>query len=268
MPISAITLAIFGAAGRMGQRLVALAAEDPQLKVVAAIDRPDHPRRGDDIGAVAGIAPLGVALADALTLRPDVIIDFSHAAALHATVQVALTHRCALVVGTTGLGAEHLAQLDHAAHLVPVLQATNFSLVVNVLNKLAADAARLLGPDYDIEILEAHHRFKKDAPSGTAVTLARVICDATSRNFDRDVVFSRYGDDAPRLPNQITVQTLRIGDHPGEHTAYFAALGERLEIKHVSTTRDSYARGALRAAAWLAPRKPARYTMADVLGLH
>jgi 4-hydroxy-tetrahydrodipicolinate reductase len=261
------TLAIFGAAGRMGQRLIALASEDPGLRVVAAIDRTGHPRLGDDAGVLAGVAPLGVALAGAMQGRADAIIDFSHASALHTTLDVAVKHRSAVVIGTTGLGAEHQAELDHSAHLVPVLQATNFSLVVNVLNKLAADAARLLGPEYDIEILEAHHRFKKDAPSGTAMTLAKVICNATGRDPARDVKLERHGDDVPRQPNEITVQTLRIGDHPGEHTVFFAALGERLELKHVSTTRDSYARGALHAAKWLAPKQPGRYTMPNVLGI-
>lgn len=261
------TLAIFGAAGRMGQRLIALASEDPTLRVVAAVERPDHPRLGDDAGTIAGVAPLGIPLTDRPRLdgRMDVLIDFSHAAALAATLDAARAHGAAAIIGTTGLGAEHHALLDAAAHQLPVLQATNFSLVVNVLNRLAAEAARLLGPDYDIEILEAHHRFKQDAPSGTALTLARTLCDATGRDPETTLRFARHGHEAPRLPGEITVQTLRIGDHPGEHTAYFAALGERLELRHVATSRDSYARGALRAAVWLAARPPGRYTMADVL---
>lgn len=264
-----IPLAIFGAAGRMGQRLVALAADDATWKLVAAVDRPGHPRLGDDAGVLAGVKAQQVALTDAMpaAANPKVVIDFSHAGALAATLDAAARARAAVVIGTTGLGPEHQAALDRVAVDLPVIQATNFSLVVNVLNKLAADAARLLGSDYDIEVLEAHHRFKKDAPSGTALTLARVLCEATGRDFDRDVRLHRHGDDAPRQPHEITVQTLRIGDHPGEHTAYFAALGERLEIRHVSTSRDSYVVGALRAAKWLAPRQPGRYTMRDVLGL-
>ena len=131
--------------------------------------------------------------------------------------------------------------------------------------KLAGEAAKLL-EGYDIEVLEAHHRFKQDAPSGTALTLANKLCEATGRDPEKNLVFARHGD-APRNPEDITVQTLRIGDDPGQHTAYFAGIGERLEIKHVSTSRDSYALGALRAAKWLATQKPGRYDMSDVLGL-
>lgn len=263
-----ISVAIHGAAGRMGQRLVALASQDPALQVVAAIDHAGHPRQGEDAGQIAGVGPIGVPLTTALdeAVRPDLLIDFSLPHATRALVPVIAGRGIPLVIGTTGLGEEEQAVIDAASHQVPLIQATNFSLVVNVLWKLAAEAATLLGSDYDIEVLEIHHRFKQDAPSGTAHTLVEKLCEATGRDKARDVLYARHGEKAPREANQITVQTLRLGDHAGEHTAYFAALGERLEIKHVSTSRDSYVLGALRAAKWLAGKPAGRYEMAQVLG--
>ncbi|MEM9882642.1 MAG: 4-hydroxy-tetrahydrodipicolinate reductase [Planctomycetota bacterium] len=241
-------LAIHGAAGRMGQRLVALAGDEPQLTVTAAVDASD---------------PTGDRLAPDVA---DVVIDFTLPDGFRQALAFCVEHRTALVVGTTGLTAADQQALDDAAETIPLIQATNFSQVVNVLNHLAAQAVRLLGDGYDLEILEAHHRYKQDAPSGTALTLARVVAEAAGRDFERVVKLARHGDD-PRKPDDITVQTLRIGDHAGEHTLYLAAPGERLELKHVSTSRDSYAAGALRAAKWLAGRPAGRYTMADVLGL-
>lgn len=259
-------LAIHGAAGRMGRRLVALAAQDDTLTPVAALEHDTHPELGRDAGTLAGVAPLGVPLADALgDAACEALIDFSLPEGFRRALPMCVERGLAIVVGTTGLTPEDDQALEHAATAIPVLQATNFSLVVNVMWKLAAQAAQLL-EGYDIEVLEAHHRFKQDAPSGTALTLANKLCQATGRDPDKDLVFARHGI-APREPHQITVQTLRIGDDPGQHTAYFAGIGERLEIKHASTSRDSYALGALRAAKWLAGQQPGRYDMSDVLGL-
>lgn len=248
-----IQLAIHGSAGRMGQRLVALAGQDPDLAVAAAVDASDP--GGDTLGAAVGVA--------------DAVIDFTLPEGFRAALRACLEARTPLVVGTTGLTAQDQADLDAAAKTIPVLQATNFSQVVNVLNHLAAQAVKLLGDGYDLEILEAHHRYKQDAPSGTALTLAKVVADAAGRDFEKHVKLERYGDD-PREPTDITVQTLRMGDDAGQHTLFLAAPGERLELKHVSTSRDSYAAGALRAAKWLVSGggKPAgRYGMADVMGL-
>ncbi|MEM6460007.1 MAG: 4-hydroxy-tetrahydrodipicolinate reductase [Planctomycetota bacterium] len=241
-------LAIHGAAGRMGQRLVALAGDDPQLAVTAAIDASDPS---------GGRLEPGVA---------EVVIDFTLPDGFREALRFCVEHETAMVVGTTGLTDADQLALDDAAKTIPLIQATNFSQVVNVLNHLAAQAVRLLGDGYDLEVLEAHHRYKQDAPSGTALTLARVVAEAAGRDFEKVVKLARHGDD-PRKPDDITVQTLRIGDHAGEHTLYLAAPGERLELKHVSTSRDSYAAGALRAAKWLAGKPAGRYTMADVLGL-
>lgn len=262
-------VAIHGAAGRMGSRLVALTLESADLQLAAALDAPSHPAVGRDAGEIAGAGTAGVALAGEWPgdTAVEVLIDFTLPQGTRRIVPMCVERGVPLVVGTTGLTAEDEAMLDEAAASIPVLKATNFSLVVNVLNVLAAQAAKMLNDDYDIEILEAHHRFKKDAPSGTALTLAQHICQATGRDFDKDVVYCRHGDNVTRQPREITVQALRIGDHVGEHTAYFAALGERLELKHVSTNRDSYVRGALHAARWLVRQPAGRYDMTNVLGL-
>jgi len=262
-----VRVTIAGAAGRMGRRLVALAAEMNDVELVGAFDAAGHPDLGADAGQLAGIAANGVPLADAPAAGADAVIDFSLPEATSAVIQSCVDQGTALVLGTTGLSAAHHNALDDAAGRIPIVQATNFSLVVNVLNVLAARAARLLGDDYDIELVEAHHKHKKDAPSGTALTLARTICEATGRDFDRDVIYGRHGDDAPRRPREIAVQALRLGDVVGEHTVMFAAPGERMELKHIGTSRDSYATGALRPAVWLRGRAPGRYTMNDVLGL-
>ncbi len=260
-------LAIHGAAGRMGRRLIALAAQDPDLTLAAAIEHATHPDLGTDAGTLAGTGPLSVKLGHSLgNASAQVLIDFSLPVGFRKALADCVSRKLPIVVGTTGLTPEDERALDQAAKTIPVLQATNFSLVVNVMWKLAAEAARML-EGYDIEVLEAHHRMKKDAPSGTAMTLAHKLCEATGRDPQKDLVYTRQGHEALRQPNEITVQTLRIGDDPGQHTAFFAGIGERLEIKHVSTSRDSYALGALRAAKWLAGKQAGRYTMADVLGL-
>lgn len=262
-----VDVVIHGADGRMGRRLVALAHADPALRVVGAVDRPGGPSVGRDAGELAGCGVLGVAVADRLSPDAAVVIDFSAPGATPGVAAACVSAGSPLVVGTTGLNEPAEAALSEAAEHVPVLTASNFSLVVNVLHVLAAQAARALGDGFDIELLEAHHRFKRDAPSGTALALARTVCEASGRSFDDDVRLARHGDDVPREPNEVTVQALRIGDHPGEHTIYFAGLGERLELKHVSTSRDSYAVGALRAAKWLAGRPAGRYAIAEALGL-
>ncbi len=264
-------ITVVGAAGRMGRRLVALGHADPALVVVGAVDAADHPEQGKDAGELAGVGPIGVPLSAELSAElsagPSVVIDFSLPEGTRKTIAWCAAHGVGLVIGTTGLTDADDRAITAAAGAIPILRASNFSLVVNVLHELVARAAPLLGPGYDIEIMEAHHRFKKDAPSGTALALAQTACAATGRSFKDDVLTTRSGDDVPREPHQITVQSIRIGDHAGEHTVYFAALGERLELKHVSTSRDSYVLGALRAAAWLGGKPAGRYDMKDVLGL-
>ena len=261
-----ISLAIVGAAGRMGQRLVALGHEDPGLTVVAAIDRADHPQIGKDAGELAGVGPIGVPLAAELRGTPAALIDFSAPASMRNWLKVCREKKIAMVVGTTGLHDSDHALIDEAAKEIAVLQAPNMSLGVNVLFKIAGMVAQMLGDEYDKEIVEAHHRFKKDAPSGTAAGLAEAILGAMKKDRS-SLVYDRHGDDVVRKRGEIGMHSLRVGDEVGRHTAYFANQGERLELTHVATNRDTFVRGALRAAGWLAGQKPGRYAIADMLGI-
>lgn len=260
------TLAITGPAGRMGQRLVALAHQSPNLKLVAAVERADHSAQGRDAGEIAGVGPIGLPITADLATKPQVLIDFTSPAGMRHWLKICRERGVACVVGTTGLQPADHKLIDEAAAVIPVLQAPNMSLGVNLMFKVAGEIAKRLGDDYDIEIVEGHHRYKKDAPSGTATGLADAILKSTGKSRDQ-LVYDRHGDDVVRKPGDIGMHSLRIGDEVGRHTAYFAALGERLELTHVATSRDTFVRGALRAAEWLAGKKAGRYTMADVLGL-
>ena len=266
--MSTISLGISGAAGRMGKRLIALAAEQPDVfKITTAIDAPQSPALGKDAGTLAGTNPVGVALTTTLAGNPDVIIDFSAPPATRALLKECVERKIALLIGTTGLTAADQELITHAADTIPILQATNTSLGVNVLLAVAAQVARQLGEPYDIEIVEAHHNLKKDSPSGTALSLAESICQATGRSMGDDLVHGREGHDTLRKKGTIGMHAVRMGDVVGEHTIYYATPGERIEIRHVATNRDTFVRGALRAAAFLAKQKAGRYTMANVLGL-
>ena len=259
------TIAMTGAAGRMGGRLVALAKQDQGLQIVGAIERPDHPSQAQDAGEVAGVGRIGVPISFELKPTPQVMIDFTSPASTRHWLKTCRDRGIAMVIGTTGLAEQDHAAIDRASADIPILQAPNMSLGVNLLFKIAGEVARLLGDDYDIEIVEGHHRFKKDAPSGTALGIADAILKSTGKSRDA-LLFDRHGDEALRQRGQIGMHSLRIGDEVGRHTAYFAALGERLELTHVATSRDTFAHGALRAAKWLANQKPGRYSMRDVLG--
>ena len=198
---------------------------------------------------------------------PQVLIDFTAPASMRHWLKTCRDRGIAMVIGTTGLaGQPTTPPSTRRPRTSPVLQAPNMSLGVNLLFKIAGEVAKRLGDDYDIEIVEGHHRFKKDAPSGTAMGLADAILKATGKTRDA-LVYDRHGDDVVRKRGEIGMHALRIGDEVGRHTAYFAALGERLELTHVATNRDTFVHGALRAAKWLAGQKPGRYAIADVLGL-
>lgn len=263
---STIPLAIVGAAGRMGQRLIALSKEDAALSVAAAIDRADHPALHKDAGEIAGIGALGVPLTFDLKPTPAVLIDFSSPTSMRHWLKTCRDRGIAMVIGTTGLHETDHAVIDQAAADIAIMQAPNMSLGVNVLFKIAGLVAQMLGDDYDKEIVEGHHRYKKDAPSGTAAGLAEAILKAMKKDKSA-LVYGRHGDDCVRQRGEIGMHSLRVGDEVGRHTAYFGALGERLELTHVATSRDTFVRGALRAAKWLAGQKPGRYGMADVLGI-
>jgi 4-hydroxy-tetrahydrodipicolinate reductase len=262
----AIKLAITGACGRMGKRLIALARADKALELVAAIDRPDCPELARDAGEIAGIGTIGLPITFDLRPTPDVLIDFTMPGSTRRWLKTCRDRKIAMLIGTTGLKEKDHAAIDVASADVPILQAPNMSVGVNVLLKLAGLAAQGLGEDYDVEIVEGHHRFKKDAPSGTALALADAILKSLGKTR-KSLVYGRHGEDVPRQAGQVAVHSLRMGDEVGRHTVYFAALGERVELGHVATNRDTFALGALRAAKWLHQQKPGRYSMGDVLGL-
>jgi 4-hydroxy-tetrahydrodipicolinate reductase len=264
-----VRVAVLGAAGRMGTTIVRLLAETPGARLTAAVEHAGSPLVGRDAGSVAGAAAAAVSIGEA---RPgagdaDVWIDFSSPAETAATATSAAERGAALVVGTTGVDAPGREALAAAARRVPVVFAPNMSVGVNVLLRVVAEAARLLGPGYDLEIVETHHRSKRDAPSGTALRLAEALAEATGRDLGRDARYARQGDVGPRPAREIGVQTLRGGDVVGDHTVMFLGLGERIEITHRASSRETFARGAIRAALWTAGRAPGLYDMRDVLDL-
>lgn len=249
----------------MGRRLVALARTDADWQIVAAMERADHDAQSADAGEIAGIGAVGLPITSDLRPTPQVLIDFTAPASMRHWLKTCRDRGIPMVIGTTGLQEKDHAAIDIAAEKIPILQAPNMSLGVNLLVKIVAEVAKKLGDDYDIEIVEAHHRFKKDAPSGTAMALADAILAATGKNRHA-LTHGRHGEDVARGSGQIGIHSLRLGDEIGRHTVYFAAEGERLELGHVATHRDTFAHGALRAAKWLADKKAGRYTIADVLG--
>jgi 4-hydroxy-tetrahydrodipicolinate reductase len=260
-------IAINGACGRMGQRLVALAKDDAELLVVAAVDSSGHPLQGKDAGEVAGVGPIGVPVTADIPLgtRVDCAIDFSAPEGTMALLPTCVGRKIPIVVATTGHTDAQKADIEEAAHDTAVLFAPNMSLVVNLLFKLVRLTAEALkGKGFDAEIVERHHRFKKDSPSGTAVHFAQIIREALGGGR---FVHGREGLVGERQPDEIGIHAVRGGDNVGEHTIIFTTLGETLELVHKGHSRDSYARGALLAAKFLANRPAGRYTMADVLGL-
>ncbi len=262
-----IKLVVIGAAGRMGRRILSLAAESGQFDIAAAVERKDHPDIGKDIGLIAAARPIDVKLANVYPGTADVAIDFSQPESTNKTIDYCLENNVALVLGTTGLSGEHREEIQAASRRIPVLYATNMSVGMNVLFDQAAKIAAMLGEEYDIEIVEQHHRFKKDAPSGTALTLAENICKATGRDFPKSVSLGRSGKDALRQKGTIGVQAVRAGDIVGIHSVIFGTLGETVTLSHTANSRDTFVRGALRAAEWLVGKEPALYSMADVLDI-
>lgn len=259
-----LRLAIHGAAGRMGQRLIALSAADRELELVAALDAPTHPRLGEDAGMIAGVGRLDVPLASALEMPADVVIDFSVPEAAEKILEVCLQKKIPLVTATTGLSEAQTTKLQAAAWEVPLLWAPNMSLAVNLTMKLAEVAATALkDKDADVEILERHHRFKEDSPSGTALKFGQIIAGIMGLTEHRH---GREGRPGKRPHNEIGYHAVRVGDNPGEHTIIFALLGETIEMTVRATNRDSYALGALAAAKFLAAKTAGMYGMKDVLG--
>ena len=262
---------VAGAAGRMGQRICAMVNQHPDLQLSAAFEAAGNTAIGRDIGKIAGFGACGVSVSEGLETvieQGEVIIDFTFHSATMDFIEVAAKHNRAMVIGTTGLNADNLKTLaERAGTAFPCVQAPNMAVGVNVLFKLVEKAAAVLGADYDVEIVEAHHRMKKDAPSGTALKLGEMAASALGCDLEQDGVFCRHGVIGERSDSEIGIQTIRAGDIVGEHTVYFAGPGERIEISHRAHNRDNFARGAATAAAWVTGHKNGLYTMFDVLGL-
>jgi 4-hydroxy-tetrahydrodipicolinate reductase len=252
---------LLGAMGRMGQSVRAALADSATLALSAALEAPGHPALGTEL---APGVKLGADLAAALP-GADVAIAFATPAASMVLMRAAAERALPCVVGTTGFGTEEQREIEALAKRCALIVTANFSVAVNVLKHLTQEAARMLGPDYDAEILELHHTAKVDAPSGTALELARAI--EAGRAADQGRVLAREGHTGARPHGAIGLQTLRGGDNPGEHTVMFIGRGERLELAHRAATRDHFARGAVRAAGWVRSRPPGLYEMKQVLGL-
>lgn len=257
-----ITIAMHGATGRMGTRIIQLINEDWSVKLGGAIDHPGQARLGEDVGLVLGLGSLGVPLTDTLVHPVDVVIDFASPSATIGLARACASHGIPLVVGTTGFEPHDRRELESFAHQIPLLISANFSKAVNLLFKLAGDAARALAADADIEIVERHHHFKKDAPSGTALKIAEVVAKAIGSD---QFVHGRSGQTGERPRGEIGLHALRTGDNPGEHTVVFGLMGECLELSHRALNRDGFARGAIDAAKFLAGKPPGLYTMEDLL---
>ncbi|MGQ0636904.1 MAG: 4-hydroxy-tetrahydrodipicolinate reductase [Planctomycetaceae bacterium] len=261
------TLAVNGAAGRMGQRVLALAHKDPQFAIAAALEAAGCPQLGADAGAVCGFGPIGVPISAELSRRVDVVIDFSTPQGAVAVARICAERQIPLVVATTGLEGREREEVLAASQVTAVLISPSMSLAVNVAMKLVREAAKVLRrvPEgVDVEVIERHHRYKEDAPSGTALKFGQIVAEEMGQT---EHVHGRHGRPGARPRCEIGYHALRVGDNVGEHTIVFGLLGETLDLTVKSHTRDSYAYGALAAAKFLAAKKPGLYSMADVLGL-
>ncbi|UYM14185.1 4-hydroxy-tetrahydrodipicolinate reductase [Endozoicomonas euniceicola] len=269
--MSKTRIAIVGAAGRMGRMFVEAIAADERVELGAAIERPGSSLLGVDAGELVGVGALGVKLSPQLSDvvdQFDTVIDFTTPAFTLSNVELCREHGKSIVIGTTGLSDEQKARLQEAARDISIVFASNMSVGVNLVFKLLETAARIMDEDADIEIIEAHHRNKVDAPSGTALAMGEIVADAVGRDLKQCAIYGREGVTGVRERETIGFSTIRAGDVIGDHTVLFASEGERVEITHKASNRVIYARGALRAVRWLAGKPAGLYSMQDVLGLN
>ena len=265
-----INIIVAGAAGRMGIRIINIINETEGVALAGAFEHPDNKLVGQDAGMVAGIGEAGVKISgsvDDIIDSGDVIIDFTVPAATITNLKKAASAGKAMVIGTTGFTGDELKEIRNTAKNMRLVMAPNMSVGVNVMFRIAAEMAKILGSDYDMEIIEAHHRLKKDAPSGTAIGLARKLAEATGRDLEKTAVYARHGIIGQRTGEEIGIQTVRAGDITGDHTVIFGGIGERLELTHRAHNRDNFAKGAVRAAKWIVNKDAGLYDMQDVLGL-
>jgi 4-hydroxy-tetrahydrodipicolinate reductase len=261
---------VTGSGGRMGGRIISLISASQDIQVVGAVEQKDHAQIGRDMGESLGLGKTGVIVEDNLTAcveKGDVVIDFTHHEVSMKHLEIAAEKGCAIVIGSTGFAAEETKRIKSLAGNTRCVLAPNMSVGVNVMFKVLEYVAGILGEEYDIEIMEAHHHLKKDAPSGTAMRMAQVIADKLGRDLEQVGVYARKGMVGERTRNEIGIQTLRAGDIVGDHTVMFGGVGERLEFIHRAHSRDNFAKGAIRAAKWIVNQKNGLYDMQDVLGL-
>ncbi|RLD09609.1 MAG: 4-hydroxy-tetrahydrodipicolinate reductase [Chlamydiae bacterium] len=265
-----MNICICGAAGRMGKRLIACAAEMENMKVIGAVDIPQCPLIDQDSGIVSGIEPNGTLITADLKSaceNADAVIDFALADGIISRLAIYETMNIAAVFGTTAVNEPGRTAIEAASKKIPVIHAPNFSVGVNLLFALAKKSAKILDENYDIEIVEMHHHHKKDAPSGTAVKLAELVEEGRGLKKNEKRIYGRKGNTGARPKGEIAVHSLRGGDVVGDHTVVFAADGERIELTHKASSRNTFAKGALRATKFLVGKKPGIYTMEDMLGM-
>jgi 4-hydroxy-tetrahydrodipicolinate reductase len=265
-----VNILVTGCLGRMGIRIINMIQETDGVALAAAVEIKGHGKTGEDIGTLIGLGALSVPVSDDIldcVDKCDVIIDFTSKSASIENLRVAKGHGKAIVIGSTGFTVDEVDEIKDISEGVRCVLAPNMSVGVNLLFKILREISPLLKDDYDIEIVEAHHRHKKDAPSGTAVKLAEVIADSVGRDLNKVGVYERHGMIGARTDEEIGIQTIRGGDIVGEHTVIFAGTGERIEIAHKATNRDNFAKGAVKAAKWIADKDNGLYDMMDVLGL-
>jgi len=261
---------VTGVAGRMGGRIVHMMEAASGIQLAGAVESPGHAAVGKDVGEVVGLPSTGVKVVDSLDQmlpKAEVVMEFTHPEPSLVHLRQVAEAGKAMVLGTTGFSPPQIAEIQALASRAHLVFAPNMSVGVNLMFKVVADVARVLGDGYDVEIVEAHHRLKKDAPSGTAIKLGQVIAHALGRELEKAGVYARHGIIGARTDAEIGIQTVRAGDIVGEHTVLFGGMGERLEIIHRAHSRDNFARGAVRAAAWIVTQPPGLYDMQDVLGL-
>jgi len=266
-----IKVAVTGAAGRMGRRIITLVTEAENLTVAGALESPLHKAVGQDAGLGAGCGKLDVSITGDLdqALEPsDVLIDFTWPEVTMQNLAKCVSLGKGMIIGTTGLTLQQRSEIEKAGNFIPIVFAPNMSVGVNVCFKLLKELAASLGEDFDVEIVELHHNKKKDAPSGTAVRMGEVVAEALGRDYSKAANYHREGMCGERTREEIGMQTVRGGDIVGEHTVYFIGMGERIELTHRAMNRDMFARGAIRAAKWLGEQKAGLYDMQDVLGLN
>jgi 4-hydroxy-tetrahydrodipicolinate reductase len=265
-----IKVLVAGAGGRMGGRIIAALEGQKGIALGGAFEKKGHFAVGQDAGGVSGIGSKNLVVVDRLESimdSGDVIIDFTDPEATLRHVELAAAQEKAMVIGTTGMEAGQKEELDKAARKIPIVFAPNTSVGVNLLFKVLSDVAPILGDAYDVEIVETHHRFKKDAPSGTAKKMAEVVASSLGRDLEKVAVYGRSGMVGERKKEEIGIFSMRGGDVVGEHTVIFSGLGDRVEFTHRAHSRDTFAQGAVRAAKWVAGRVPGLYDMMNVLGL-